>query len=324
MAGTLRVAAYAFLATLAACSGGGGGGDSPGPATTTASSSAGLTAFPANSFIPSQPAGSDFTQVSETDLSTTDGSTYNVGRADDGTGGTSSGSAEITLDPDTSSGKLRYLTLKVNDGTATYTHSFDLSTASASPLSGYLQVVDTPQSGGTYQHTLVIDPNLSYSAYGVWLNTPATGTALQTGAYSVGQWTPAANVPTTGTASYSGSTVGLLVQPSGGYVLSGDASLTANFAAMTVAGSLTNMKAINNGTGVSSAWDNMAMSANISGNGYNGSIASSSTSTLTPGALNGAVSGHFYGPHAEETGGTWWATDGSSTAAVGSFGAKKN
>jgi hypothetical protein len=319
MSARCGIVACSALLVLTACGGGGGGSGGPAPATTGTS---GLAGFPTNSFVPSQPAGESFVS-SDTDIYADPG-TVSVGQAKDSTttvGITGLATAELNPDPNTRD--VRYLALKVTDGARTYNHTFDLNAASASAIAGFLQVLEKPSDGS--QHALFINPNLAYSTYGVWLYAPAGGNSSMVGAYSFGQWTPSANVPTSGTATYSGSTIGLLEQPSGNYDLTGDARLTADFSAMTVTGNLTNMKATNNATGVTTPWNNMAMSAAVtsSRNGFAGSISSTSTSTTTPVALSGNVTGHLYGPHAEEIGGSWWATDGASTAAVGSFGAKK-
>jgi hypothetical protein len=318
MARVWQVVACALFLPTAGCGGGGGGGSvaASGPASgqpIQISSAGPPISISSSSFLGSPAPGSYV--MPEEDF-TVSGTTVT---------GAGSGTGQAILGNDPASGKPRYLTIDVTAaGFTFYNHTFDLTTATASTtaaLTKYGGVIDGTQA-------LVFDPNLNFATYGLWSADQGAGRG-QAGAYSFGQMTPNDKLPTSGTASYAGSTIGVLAQASGAYVLTGDAGLTANFGAMSLIGTLSNMKAIAS-DGTSVPWNTLTINAAINlgipgQSGFGGPVVSSSNSALTPGRLNGGVTGHFFGPQADEVAGTWSVVgpQGSSTTAIGSFGAKK-
>jgi hypothetical protein len=170
---------------------------------------------------------------------------------------------------------------------------------------------------------------LDYALLGAWsVSAPSSpGAATNFGGFIAGYQTPPAGMPTTGTATYSATNnvLGAVVAPSsggGGTVasLTGNASITANFATGAVTGSLTNMTA--SYESVSTAWNSVSLTATIAGNTFSGATAATSapatTYALAAGAT-GAVKGGFYGPTANEAAAVWTLSDGTK-AAVGVFG----
>lgn len=200
----------------------------------------------------------------------------------------------------------------------------------------------------------IIVTGLTYTLLGSW-NYKAAGNSASTIALAVsGYQTPAGNVPTTGTASYSGvgglnsgatagGVIGTVAVPaSGGGIsaatLSGDVNLNVNFSTQQVNGTLTNMTAKDVISGTTSPWNNVTLTGNLSqsaGNTNRGAVINGTAQTQAPPAsapfsLNsgatGNLSGALYGPNANEAGGVWSVNQGSGAtgkAAFGFFGATK-
>ncbi len=72
------------------------------------------------------------------------------------------------------------------------------------------------------------------------------------------------------------------------------------------------------------AWNNVSVTASISGTAISGTTATSSTpsGSLAFASANGTLKGGFYGPNADEVGAVWTLFDDSKTA-IGSVGAHK-
>jgi hypothetical protein len=184
------------------------------------------------------------------------------------------------------------------------------------------------QGGGKYTYALSSFQqlaNLTYSDFGIW-DRDLTSTTAQNdpglvssdaiaSAYYRGAETPAANIPTTGSFTYSGRTVGASVDGSGSVTaIAGNIALTANFAAATIDGSVTSL--YSNAGFLNLTGD---LAGGISGNSFAGT-ATAKESGSTVGI--GGFSGKFYGPGAEEAAGQW-NLEGSGVKAMGSFGAKR-
>lgn len=185
----------------------------------------------------------------------------------------------------------------------------------------------------TYTFTLMdagATANLSYSTFGQW-NVSIGGTVSSIGFYSVGSPTPVANVPTTGSATYTGGATGVatLNSSSTGYPFNGTATLNAVFSSETITGAITNITAYGIGqpNTVSGSLNDIELTAGtISGNGFAGMASTSSTAGTaanTSGAT-GSFRGNFFGPAAQEAGGTFSLTNTSPNISIsGSFGTHK-
>lgn len=159
-----------------------------------------------------------------------------------------------------------------------------------------------------------------YQSFGVWVTGAGTGSGTY-GAASFGSATPASSIPTSGTATYTGVTGGRYSESDGSYYFTSSAlTSNVNFAARTVSfvtsgsnqsanltsGSFSSNPALNlNGTLTYSAGSNQ----------FTGVVENSNSS------LTGNATGRFYGPTAQEIGGTFGVTGAGLSAYGGGFGA---
>lgn len=178
---------------------------------------------------------------------------------------------------------------------------------------------------------------LTYSSYGVWATTDndISGALRSAGVFATGVpiGTGTAAMPTSGSASYSGKTSGFISMNSGErFKLAGDVSLSANFGANSISGSMTGMTAtpLANGTLNASASAINTNNINLSGGVITGAnFAGQAVSAehhsgvgFHIGGSAGLFSGSFYGPGAAEAAGTMQMTQPGMNI-VSSFGAKK-
>lgn len=185
---------------------------------------------------------------------------------------------------------------------------------------------------------------LNYTLLGAWTYAPAGGGSYL-GMTVTGSGTTPANVPTSGSATYNGTgshggVVGAYFVPSGtgtvaGGALSGNASVTANFATGAITGTLSNMTATPT-VGTATPWNDVALSGSVSrgpstvffnGSTSTGNAPSGAGIAGFSSAATGIVSGGFYGPNAEEVGATWSLTEPNATGggktAFGAFAGAK-
>ena len=173
---------------------------------------------------------------------------------------------------------------------------------------------------------------LSYMRFGDWAIYSPDGTMTAAAPLYSGYETPVANVPTTGTASYAADVEGSVSFLSGGVRglgdVEGSASISADFGNNSIAGTFSGMEYwadLPNGDFASGEWNDASFAATLSGNGFAGSTAVTSTpggvATLGGNAA-GTVSGTFFGPNVDEIGGIWTLSDGTNTA-VGTIAGMK-
>ena len=159
----------------------------------------------------------------------------------------------------------------------------------------------------------VADPEANgfeYQTYGAWLDDNAG----KVGVFSVGAETPAANVPSSGTATFKGTAGGIYHDgvSEEAQMMTANATLDVDFA---------NAKAKFKTTDTvleTGANDGLNMSTGdlaIANGGFSGAVS-------TDNGMAGDVDGRFYGPGAEEVGGTFALTGGGATMA-GGYGAVK-
>jgi hypothetical protein len=171
---------------------------------------------------------------------------------------------------------------------------------------------------------------LDYTMFGAWDIGPGFSSE-HTGYFSFGYETAFAAMPTSGTATYSGlgTAGGTVFVPSGTTIgealVAGNASFTADFAAGSITGNLTDMFAYT--TTTTQSWNSVSISANIAGTAFTGTTAAASTAPapfgLKPSAT-GHISGGFYGPAANELGAVWSLSNGDGTgSAIGVVGAPR-
>jgi hypothetical protein len=173
--------------------------------------------------------------------------------------------------------------------------------------------------------------NADYLALGLWQLTPPTDASSPThiAFFVTGFQTPGSSMPATGTAAYSetDNVVGAVFHPDGGATIAGDASFAVNFATGTVAGTFTNMKAIEANNTTTTPWNNVGMNGSImtGTNGFTGATAVSSAPSGVHAMRSGAtgtIIGSFFGPAAAELGAIWTLSDGRA-GALGAVAAPK-
>lgn len=158
-----------------------------------------------------------------------------------------------------------------------------------------------------------------YQSYGVWATGAGTGSGTY-GAASVGAPTAGGSVPTTGTATYTGSTGGRQVAADGSYFFtSSNMSAATNFATRSISfstsGTLTTPNLITQA---------VAPALNMTGTLTYAAGANQFTGNVsTTSGLAGTATGRFYGPAAQEIGGTFGLTGAGISAYVGAFGGKR-
>lgn len=288
-----------LILALAACSGGGGGGGGGGAAQApqadapSFNNATGTTTFPTTATVAS------YSQ----DL--TAGST--------GHKGLSNAQTQISVNFDT--GTIRISVNQPTDGGTNVL--FDQTFGPAN-------FVGAADGGALFQHAggalLIYDPatgpvDLDYTAFGVWA-TNRFGPLF--GSVATGFTTAFAGVPTSGTARYTGVTFGAGIEAGTGYGVAGLVTLDANFGTGAISGGFHDMARVDVNGNIT-AFQDISVSASIAagGNSYSGTV-----SSTRPGFSSGDVSGAFFGPNAEETGGTWrLKADSGDDAYVGAYGA---
>lgn len=188
-------------------------------------------------------------------------------------------------------------------------------------------------SVGLYQvATELRSADLDYTRFGYWLRYQPTEGLWQASAFTGGFVTPVSDIPTSGTASYTGAATGIFNDQAicncvTGFVsqFNGDVSLTANFAQLTINGSITNISL----TSLSyppGPTNDIGFTATI--DRANNLFSGTTSVTSEPGGVyafgptaSGLINGRFYGPNAAEVGAVFNLTEGTRRL-IGSFGAK--
>jgi hypothetical protein len=161
-----------------------------------------------------------------------------------------------------------------------------------------------------------------YQAFGVWNTGTGSGTI---GAVTIGAETAGAAIPLSGTGSFVGVSGGWYADSSGiPYFTSSNMTASANFGARSIAFATSNT-AISTDLRSATANSNLNMSGTLiysaGGNQFTGPV---STVGGGPGnaVMSGTATGKFYGPAAQEIGGTFSLSNGSP-AYLGAFGGKR-
>ena len=202
------------------------------------------------------------------------------------------------------------------------------SSVSFSPANG-----DTLQSG--FYQTSTIALNKTETTIGVFTNPTYYGFEYQTygawGSYgnattsanaiSVGNATPVTGLPATGSYTFTGGASGYYSDPSKyAYVTNANMTATATFDTRTVSFSTTGTYISGSPSGSVIPASNLNLSGTLSIAA--GSNAISGTVT-TAGGMSGNANGKFYGPNANEMGGTYAVSGSGLGSFVGGFGGKR-
>jgi hypothetical protein len=316
-----RLRGSLLLAFLAGCAGGGGGGGgpagdpppvaaSPAPAPASPAAPAGDPPFTSFSAIQpsqtvvmsgiSQPAAISFTDGSQTTVTA-----FTAGTVDTSARFSFTYDASRTL----SGVKIESMQSNMSFGAAagdSISCSATSCTAEDQAHTKLLAFVNSPAAGWNYQ------------TFGFWGAEATSNTILS--AFSAGSATPAGAVPQTGSALFAGRSMGMYVDPTGAYAGT-NANMTANvnFQSRSIAFS-TNATTLNPSTAPTAA-----PGLNLSGvftygagsNQFNGTVVSAN------GTLNGSSTGQFYGPNAEELGGTYALSGSGTMRMIGAYGGKR-
>lgn len=161
----------------------------------------------------------------------------------------------------------------------------------------------------------------NYQTFGVW-NRLASSTVFQAGAISAGAVTPASAVPASGNAVFTGTARGFYT-PAAGTPFSTTANMSANvdWGAKSIMFTTTGTTVTNLNTGGAPVAN---AGLNLTGTLTYSPVTNSFTGSVTPAtvAMTGAATGRFYGPAAQEIGGTYSLTGAGGTM-VGGFGGKR-
>ena len=164
------------------------------------------------------------------------------------------------------------------------------------------------------------DAAFEYQTFGAWgsyANGPQPSNAS---AASLGSATSVTGMPSTGSAIFTGYSAGMYYQGAAGYFTAANMSAGVDFAARTIALNTTNTVVTGAVTGAASI---QSPTLNMTGYGtYASGTSRFSGSLTTANGMIGTMTGQFYGPNANEIGGTYFAT-GSQGYTVGGFGGKR-
>ena len=298
----VRLALVVCLAAgIAGCGGGGGGGSSPPP----------IVDAPFTSWQAVQP-NTRYTipGISQTASGMMDGS------------GTVTSATLAPVDTAGSTVKVTYDSNKIPSTIAISTPqssvTFNNSSGNSLSCSGGVCSGDTPTASGLAIDAVAVGWN--YQTFGSWGDSP-TSTTWVAGAISVGNPTPASAVPTTGNAIFTGLAAGFYVDPAGAlFGTSASMNANADFSARSIGftTSGTQVSDTNGNTSNNSGLDLSGTLTYAAGtNQFSGAVTTSDTK------LSGSATGRFYGPSAQEIGGTYGLTGSGVSGMLGAFGGKR-
>lgn len=166
---------------------------------------------------------------------------------------------------------------------------------------------------GSSQVVVLVDPDaagLDYQTFAYWAKA---GSSPGMGVGSFGARTGAANMPSGTTATYSGDSIGYVDGATGDYITEANVAATTDFRDVTVVSANTRVFDALTGIYLGTAGDlDFVTTGAIDQDRF--------AATIREPDLNGRLDGRFYGPGAEELGGTFEA-EGSRGTYIGSFGA---
>ena len=225
----------------------------------------------------------------------------------------SAGSATLTLQGDGSAS-----VISATNGAST----INLSSANGDTLvSGFGGATTLGLDKAQTTMTVFANPTTSayeYQTFGAWGNYGTGGAA---GAISVGTVTPLAGLPTSGTGNFTGGASAYYVDATNAaYLVNSTLNVNVDFAGRTASFATSNSAMTGGPRGTPLPNSNLDLSGNLSYGA--GSTKLTGTVTSTSG-MTGPVNGKFYGPVANEIGGTYAVTGSGLGSMVGSFGGKR-
>ena len=164
-----------------------------------------------------------------------------------------------------------------------------------------------------------------YQTFGVWTTGGGTGNGTA-GVASVGAETSGSAIPVSGTGSFTGFSGGRYVDSTGAdFYVGSNMTATTNFGTRSIAFATT-------GSSTSADLSTSTSNPNLNTSGtltYSAGV-NQFTGALTSvgggvsnAAMTGNATGKFYGPTAQEIGGTFAVSGGGTTGYLGAFGGKR-
>lgn len=215
--------------------------------------------------------------------------------------------------------------LAISGGQSSVTFNASNATAQSLYLNGKPVAVAVYNPTGSNQ-AIYGDPyvlGFNYQSFGVWGTGLVAGATGKFGAISVGARSSASAIPTGGTAVYRGYVGGVYTN---GAVAryAADATFNVDFSARSVALTTNNQTLTDVNTNVTMPTTMLRITGTMNygagSNVFSGSLNATGQTSLVP--LTGTGSGTFYGPSANELGGTFFLR-GSTTTLIGGFGGKQ-
>ena len=166
----------------------------------------------------------------------------------------------------------------------------------------------------------------NYQTFGVWQRSPTQGSPGRVGAISTGNFTAANNVPITGMATFTGVSSGIYVAPNGsdGGLVAADMRMDVNFSNRLAGFTTANTVLSRDGGQTFFAVSELDLVGSLqAANGQNLMSGTVRTTAGSPADLSGDIYGKFYGPSAQEVGGTFGLKGTGVQTYVGGFGGKR-
>lgn len=190
---------------------------------------------------------------------------------------------------------------------------FNTRTGAEAILSGFVILYGSDGGDNFAQVVNGTSAPLEHQVFGTW----ATGLRDGRGSLSAGSFgnvTPVDSVPSGVTASYGGISTGLAKLSDGvGYETLSNVSLFTDFSTFSMSSENTEAFRLSDGQFRDAAELDFSGNGSVSGAGFSAIISASPT-------MSGEVQGVFYGPGAEEVGGTFEMSGPDDQAYIGSFG----
>ncbi len=169
---------------------------------------------------------------------------------------------------------------------------------------------------------LAADPyvlGFNYQSFGVWGTGIVAGQTARYGALSAGSITSTSAIPAAGSANFNGLIGGIYIDTAGeGFRYGANAAFAVNFGTRSISMTTSGDRLVNVNTNIAYIW-NAPLSATMT---YAPGSSRFSGTFRAGNFMTGTGSGNFYGPAANELGGTFFIS-GSAGKMVGGFGAKQ-
>jgi hypothetical protein len=166
----------------------------------------------------------------------------------------------------------------------------------------------------------------NYQTFGVWQRSPTQGSPGRVGAISTGNFTAANNIPNTGSASFIGLSSGSYLEPGGatGGLTTANMAVVVDFSNRVAGFATANTVLSRDGGQTFTTFPALDLTGSLQV--ASGQNLMSGTVSTTPGSsvsLSGDIYGKFYGPSAQEVGGTFGLKGTGVQSYVGGFGGKR-